>query len=1116
MSTDSKPRPLHRYIIVRRSFPVLALGIFLPLSVIVLVSILGSRWVADQSQEVLETHWLDQSSRSLEVQVRYEVMRIEHIIRRIEEDVTAGAQDVLEALAEGRSSTPPIRPGSPDALPPFGFIDPVSGAYGNFDQQGPCSPWLSAPALSQGLGDPVLLRQMGRELHALCSLSRSMRARVDRRADLIRLYWVMMASGIDVVQPPYDLLKMLEENPELPQIDEWTQPYLKIARPEENPDRATRWTPPYLDPFSGAWMMSCVAPIYSTGEDGSSGLFAGATGMDVLLSTIMDQVLHVSVPNGGHAMLLQSDGKVLVAPEAAIRQFIEGEDSKRALRMLLRPPSDQQWDEVLLKGLEDARITNLQDPAGESGRLNKEVYHFTTGIGGVSSIVTVAPVPHVNWLLVTVVPVAITMEPVQDTLSALSRLSNGVTLASVLAALLAVIAGCIALWSLHRQIVQPIVSLAEAVRGISWERPVIPPMEVQDDEISELYMSFTAAVRAARIAGMEAEQRMEELSINNTRLAELNAELEEARWATEQASRRRSEFLVNMSHEIRTPMNAILSMTQILLGGDLPSAQRNQSSILSRAANRLLKMLDDILEISRLESGKITLEHQPFSLRDTLQDIKIIFTPTAAAKGLTLSCEIGSDVPDIVMGDGHRLNQIVNNLLSNAIKFTARGGIGIRLALLNQTEGAVTLELTVRDTGIGIGPEGINKVFDPFTQEDSSVSRRFGGTGLGLAICKELCEMMGGSISVSSERGQGSVFRCVLTFGVSAVDVAHQPQAPEAGLAPDDERLQQMAKRGAQVLLVDDNEINLQVGEMLLESLHVRVLTAENGTAALDILRGDAQVDLVLMDVQMPVMDGLTATAAIRRLPAPARAHLPVIALTAQAMSRERQQSLDAGMNGHLVKPIDSKILLETLAKWLLAPAADGKDGAPAPPVAREMELPLMDVAQGLSLLKTPANYARILALFMQTHDREKTFAPLLRKGALSDCSALAHQIRGSASSVALRRLAFSAERIEQAIEAGRPVDALIPQFEAIMADTHRVVQAYIHAVQLESRPARTLPARGEGLPRRGDSGPLSTTSTQANLALPRRGDSGPVKTLKTQQGEGLPRRGDSGPPKTV
>ena len=693
-------------------------------------------------------------------------------------------------------------------------------------------------------------------------------------------------------------------------------------------------------------------------------------------------------------------------------------------------------------------------------------------------MVTVAPIRRVDWLLVTVVPMAVMLEPVQESVSAFSRLSDGVILASLLATLLAATSGCLSMWWLHRQIVQPIMSLAEAVRDISWERPVLPPMEMKGDEISELYASFMAAVRAARVANTEAEYRMTELSANNMRLAELNTELEAARVMTEQSCKTRHQFLVNMSHEIRTPINAILSMAQMLLLGDMVPVQRNQISILSRASNGLLNMLNDIIDISKIESGEIVLENYSFSLRDALQDIKNVFSPGAAAKGLMLSCDIGKDVPNIVMGDSYRLNQILSNLVSNSIKFTARGEIGIQVLLLSQTEGKSTLELTVRDTGIGIGPEVIRHIFEAFTPEGGSVTRRFGGTGLGLVICKELCEMMGGSISVFSQRGQGSAFRCVLTFGCPPVDVSPAVQAPDTYISMNADVLKAMAKRDAQVLLVDDNEINRQVGIMLLESLHVRVLTAEDGSAALDVLRSGAQVDLVLMDVYMPVMDGFAATAAIRCLPEP-RTHVPVIALTAQTMSMERQQCLDVGMNGHMAKPIDIQILLDVLAKWLLTPTATGSEAPLLSPSAIELELPLIDIAHGLALLKTPASYARFLALFLQTHDREGVFTALLRQGALQDCAALAHRLMGSASSVALLRLAFSAERIEQAIHAGQPVEALLAQFEVIMTDTRSVVQSYIRSVNSETGPVSALPSRIEGAPRPVEIGPVSTLPKQ-------------------------------------
>ncbi len=389
-----------------------------------------------------------------------------------------------------------------------------------------------------------------------------------------------------------------------------------------------------------------------------------------------------------------------------------------------------------------------------------------------------------------------------------------------------------------------------------------------------------------------------------------------AREIAEHANRMKSEFLTTISHELRTPMNGVLGMLALLEGGDSRPDQRRQTETARRSAEGLLVLLDDILDFSKLEAGKAEAEVancDPAQIADTVVDL---LRSRAEAKGLALSVHMGHSVPDAVLADPTRLRQVLFNLVGNAIKFTAAGKVGVRAQRGADLPGdRFLLEFEIEDTGIGIAPETIPTLFQQFTQADSSITRTYGGTGLGLAISKRLCMLLGGSISVSSTPGRGSVFRFSMAVGHGDAAALRREQAAShaAATAP--------ALSPMRVLVVDDNAVNLQVMVGLLARTGHSVVTADSGPAAIDAVRGAGRdaFDVVLMDVQMPGMDGLTATKQIRALPAPLNT-VPVVALTAHASNTSRAECIASGMNGFVTKPVRLQPLLREIAAALGVP----------------------------------------------------------------------------------------------------------------------------------------------------------------------------------------------------
>jgi two-component system sensor histidine kinase/response regulator len=783
------------------------------------------------------------------------------------------------------------------------------------------------------------------------------------------------------------------------------------------------------------------------------------------------------------------------------------------------------------------------------------------------------------------------------TLAPMRQAFNRTAMETAMASLLALI---LSLW-LSRRVVRRLSAPVEELNGLMQRMAADMTLAERaeshgDDEIAGLARGFNQFIEAVQTRDRELAQYRDNLEqLVEQRTQALNQAIQEA----QQASRAKSNFLARMSHEIRTPMNAIVGLGRLLMKTRLDAQQRDYQDKVLASSDALLGVINDVLDYSRIEAGKLSLESIPFDINQVIHKVAGVVAFKAQEKGLELLFQIAPEVPRWCVGDPLRLGQILVNLINNAIKFTEVGEVLVKITS-HPLAGRTNMQFLVRDSGIGIPPERQRDLFTPFTQVDDSITRRFGGTGLGLSICKQLVEMMGGEIHVASQLGKGSEFsfnvildinhqpavadrlshhlagrhvlvvddnasaRAVLGqmldyFGMrvetcasgdesllrlraaalaedpyhlvlldwlmpgldgietsrrihAAGDIgeipailmitasgydAITPKMSEAGLAhllvkPISESAlhdallevllgDSMAAahrryrdqhhnrqfdftpiRGAKVLLVDDVELNREVAREILRAANLRVDVAGNGREAVDKVR-DGNYALVLMDIQMPILDGLAASREIR---ADARFRdLPILAMTAHAMSGDREESLAAGMNDHLTKPIDPSALYEALLRWIppgqYQPesshniVANGEDDSALP------QLDGIDITRGLANhMRRPAFYRRILAQFNQEFGAAADdISAAIDAQDFELARRLAHSVKSAAATIGAEELSQRARILEHRLAAGKPANAEMIPFRAALTQIVRTLAPLAQAAlaSLHDTPAGTL-----------------------------------------------------------
>jgi PAS domain S-box-containing protein len=559
--------------------------------------------------------------------------------------------------------------------------------------------------------------------------------------------------------------------------------------------------------------------------------------------------------------------------------------------------------------------------------------------------------------------------------------------------------------------------------GISgwWRQTALPSWPTQQDiPTAELVLpTKDGMARSLETGGIFLGDKLLLTFFDQTDRRAYEQKLEHAKLAAEEASQAKSNFLANMSHEIRTPMNAILGFTRLALEKNLPEEASGHIRKAYHSAKTLLGILNDVLDFSKIEAGKLDLEIEPVILQDFLRQTAELFEAELRQTGNSLEIKVAADIPPAILTDTLRLGQILRNLISNAVKFTSAGRITLQVQRPSMDGDIAGLEFTVEDTGLGMSPEQVERLFLPFVQGDSSITRRFGGTGLGLAICQKLVGLLGGRIEVSSTLGQGSRF-CFL-IRVQTIE------APQVRLIRDNAKAEKGDLKGMRILLAEDNALNQQVAQELLHSMGAEVHLAGDGTQAVK-MAGQMVFDAILMDLHMPIMDGYEASRLI--LSQKLCGDAPIFALTAAVLPEDRSRCLAIGMRGFLAKPIEPEELIRAL-KGVRTNGSDQASRAAPPEKPSLPGPPLFNPESALARLG--GNRELLLELLeafrpQMEADLEK-LQPLRDSGRTKNASDIIHGIKGYAGNLGCEGLHAASVELESRLKSG----AADPPWEAFM-----------------------------------------------------------------------------------
>ncbi len=558
----------------------------------------------------------------------------------------------------------------------------------------------------------------------------------------------------------------------------------------------------------------------------------------------------------------------------------------------------------------------------------------------------------------------------------------------------------------------------------------------QSDELGNLNHSVFALSFRLEALGKEVErQRLyleQQVRVRTT-------ELETAKREAEKASREKSIFLANMSHEIRTPMNAIIGFSELLLKEIDSGPQQNKLNKILQSSRHLLRAINDILDLTKIEAGQMALEIKPFRLMQEISAVKDMMQARVVEKDLILTTEVQPELANMtLMGDALRLTQVLVNLTGNAIKFTSHGGVKIVAYLLTDNDDTVEVKIEVQDTGVGLTEEQISKIFKPFEQAESSTTRKYGGTGLGLTISKQLIKMMGGDVSVRSQPGQGSSFSLTLLL----------QKTSEEYIEFDDENQISMVsvRSGAKILLAEDNEFNQEVAVLILEDLGLQVKVACNGIQALEMVRYEP-FDLILMDVQMPEMDGLEATRQIKRLPAARQ--IPILAMTANAFEEDKRLCQIAGMDDFITKPVSQANLERILARWIpnepgseeqtqQVKLSSPKGLGPLPYV--EVDLDVLDWVNAQKYFTENGNFYKLLVKFNEKHSQDlREIEQAIQNKHYDIAARLVHSLKGVSLLLGLTQVHHCVLDLETGLRGEESPDWINERFQYLSVAVKRV-----------------------------------------------------------------------------